>query len=302
MSDRAPLRYRRGGQPDLRETLEVMVRATRDLHRSRGMPPSDGPEPARALAFRCHALRHDPDGFWVAEDGDHVAGFGIAVVRGGAWYLAALHVLPEYQGLGVGRELLRRCLATAPASDRRFTLSEAVNEVSNGLYARSGMVPHAALLGLEGPAAANRAVTAVSCRALDAGVAATALDELDRDVLGMARPVDHAFWRSLDGVVAYLLEHEGRASGYAYVSADGAVGPAAFAPGVDPVAVAATLLRCVGEAGAERARLRVFGQARVLIESLLGAGFRLQPGIGLLLATEPLGRLDRYLASSDALL
>ena len=46
------------------------------------------------------ALRHDPDGFWVAEADGGLVGFGIAVQREHVWYLAALHVRPAYQSRG----------------------------------------------------------------------------------------------------------------------------------------------------------------------------------------------------------
>lgn len=301
MSGNTHIRFRLGEDRDRQETLDVMRRASGHLHQSHGKPPSDGPESMRAIAFRTHALRTDPDGFWVAEDGDRIAGFGIATVRADAWYLAALHVLPEYQSAGVGRQILRRCLATSAVSGLRFTLSEALNEVSNGLYARFGMVPRQALLTLEGPATA-KVRGALACQALDDNPAtATMLHAIDRQSVGMARHADHVFWTGLGDVSAFRLTTGAETVGYAYVNADGVVGPAAFNPAADPASVGAALVECARELGARTVRLRVFGPARALIEYLLGAGFRLQPGIGLLLATEPFGNLDRYLVSSDAL-
>jgi GNAT superfamily N-acetyltransferase len=293
--------FRPGEESDKQETLDVMRRASSTLHQSHGLPPSDGPAPARAIAFRAHALRYDQDRFWVAQAGDRIAGFGIATLREGGWYLAALHVLPEYQSAGAGRELLRRCLATAPASGLRLTLSEAMTPVSNALYARHGMVPRAALLTFEGPATAASAGLVASLAAGPGPTASTAVDEIDREVLGWARRIDHEFWGGLPGVSAFLLTAGHKTVGYAYVSADGSVGPAAFSAGVDPEAAVRALIQCGADLGAAQVRLRVFGSARPVIEYLLGAGFRLQPDIGLLLATEPFGQLERYLASSDAL-
>jgi GNAT superfamily N-acetyltransferase len=305
MSDHEPIRFRPGQESDSQETLDVMRQASGDLHRSHGLPPSGGPAPARAIAFRAHALRHDPEGFWVAQAGDRIAGFGIATVREAGWYLAALHVLPEYQSAGVGRELLGRCLAAAPDSAPRFTLSEAMNAMSNAIYARQGMVPRAALLPFEGPVqgpgpAASPAVLVPL--ALGSGpAAAKVIDEIDRDVLGTARRIDHDLWGSIEGVSGFLLADGDTVVGYAYVSKDGAVGPAAFRPGVDAAAAAGALAQCARELGATRLRLQVFGPARAVIEHLLSTGFRLQSDLGLLLATEPFGHLDRYLVSSDAL-
>jgi GNAT superfamily N-acetyltransferase len=303
MSDHEPIRFRPGQESDSQETLDVMRQASGDLHRSHGLPPSGGPAPARAIAFRAHARRHDPQAFWVAQAADRIAGFGIATVREAGWYLAALHVLPEYQSAGVGRELLRRCLAAAPVSGPRFTLSEAMNAMSNAIYARQGMVPRAALLPFEGPVPVLAASPAVLAPlALDSGpAAAEVIDEIDRDVLGTARRIDHELWGRLEDTSGFLLADGDTVVGYAYVSKDGAVGPAAFRPGLAAAAAAGALAQCARELGATRLRLQVFGPARGLIEHLLSTGFRLQPDLGLLLATEPFGHLDRYLVSSDAL-
>jgi GNAT superfamily N-acetyltransferase len=301
MTAGAEIRYRPGELRDRAETLHVMRRASGDLHVAHGEPRPAGPEPERAIAFRTHARECDPDGFWVAEADGQIAGFGIATVRGDAWYLAALHVLPEFQSAGIGRALLHRCLATAADGGVCFLLSEALNEVSNGLYARFGLVPRQALLTLAGPATAP-VTTALEHSPLGRGAAAARmLDEIDRDAVGVARPADHVFWAGLAGVSAFALTAGGAPAGYAYVTADGVVGPAAFTAAADPAAAGAALIECAREAGAATVRMRVFGPARALIQYLLGTGFRLQPGIGLLLATEPFGHLDRYLVSSDAL-
>lgn len=301
MSAGAAIRFRPGELRDRAETLEVMRRASGDLHAAHGEIRPAGPEPARAIAFRTHALKFDPRGSWVAEAGERIAGFGIATVRGEAWYLAALHVLPEFQGYGVGRELLTRCLGIAPPGALLLLLSEALNEVSNGLYMRSGMVPRQALLTLTGPVTASAAGALAHEPLGGSPTTASLVDEIDQNVVGVTRRADHVFWAGLPDLLPFRLAAGGRLVGYAYVSGDGVVGPAAFAPGTDPAAAGAAVIACAREVGAASMRLRIFGAARGLIEYLLGAGFRLEPGIGLLLATEPFGHLDRYLVSSDAL-
>jgi GNAT superfamily N-acetyltransferase len=301
MTGRVAVSYRPGEERDRAETLDVMRRASGDLHVAHGDPRPAGPEPARAIAFRSHALAVDPAGFWVAEARGRIAGFGIATVRGSAWYLAALHVLPEFQGYGIGRELLTRCLRTAPDGGLLLILSEALNEVSNGLYMRFGTVPRQALLTITGPATADTAGALTHAPLDDTPATASLVDEIDRDAAGMARRADHLFWAGLADLTPFALSAAGQLAGYAYITADGVVGPAAFTAAADPAAAGAAVIECARELGAGSVRLRIFGPARGLIEYLLGAGFRLEPGIGLLLATEPFGHLDRYLVSSDAL-
>src|ERR687884_33838 len=91
--------FRLASRDDLEATYEVFVAAANELHARTGRPPVDDTPQRRgwALPFRRHALAHDPARFWVAEAGDLIVGFGIAMLRDHLWYLAALHVLPEYQ-------------------------------------------------------------------------------------------------------------------------------------------------------------------------------------------------------------
>ena len=83
-----------------------------------------------------HFLRHDPEGAWVATDGERVVGVALALAREGVWVLSLFAVAEEYRGAGVGRELLDRALgyaegrkgailaaSTHPAALRRYALA-----------------------------------------------------------------------------------------------------------------------------------------------------------------------------------
>jgi GNAT superfamily N-acetyltransferase len=83
-----------------------------------------------------HFLEHDPEGAWVAVDGDRVAGVALALVREGVWVLSLFAVDEEYRKAGVGRALLDRALpysagcngamiasSTHPAAMRRYALA-----------------------------------------------------------------------------------------------------------------------------------------------------------------------------------
>jgi hypothetical protein len=58
-----------------------------------------------------HLLGTDPGGSWVAERDDQVLGIVVSFVREKMWLLASYAVVPEAQGLGLGKALL------APALD-----------------------------------------------------------------------------------------------------------------------------------------------------------------------------------------
>jgi ribosomal protein S18 acetylase RimI-like enzyme len=83
-----------------------------------------------------HFLEHDPEGAWVAVDGDRVAGVALSLVREGVWVLSLFAVAEEYRNRGSGKKLLDRALlyaegcrgamiasSTNPAAMRRYALA-----------------------------------------------------------------------------------------------------------------------------------------------------------------------------------
>lgn len=83
-----------------------------------------------------HFLQHDPEGAWVAADGDRIAGVALALGREGVWVLSLFAVDEEYRNQRVGKELLDRALlysegctgamiasSTHPAAMRRYALA-----------------------------------------------------------------------------------------------------------------------------------------------------------------------------------
>jgi GNAT superfamily N-acetyltransferase len=280
---------RRATADDARPTYDVFLDAADHLAQTRGWPPTSRPPdpPERFLAFRASALRHDPDGFWVAESDGGLVGFGIAVQREHIWYLAALHVRPRYQSRGVGAEIIRRSLEAARPGSTLTVGADARNPVSNALYGRFGMFPETPLVSLSGPSGAG------DTRILVPGLPAQGdLAAIDRAVLDVARPEDHAFWGSVTSLRAFTVVRGGRAVGYAYVQADGAIGPIAEAS----IAVAAEL-------GAPTAQVRIPGAARDAVGVLLARGWRYGDAVTLVLTSAPWGHWDRYVTSgADALI
>lgn len=77
----------------------------------------------------------DPEGCWVAVEGDDVVGFAISQNRDRLWYLATYGVLPNRQGRGIGKRLMDAVLAHAdgrpglfsstvhPGATRRYRLA-----------------------------------------------------------------------------------------------------------------------------------------------------------------------------------
>ena len=300
---------RRATAADARPTYAVVVEATGHLARLHGWEPIPRPpEPGeRFLGFRTSALRHDPDGFWVGEVDGELVGFGIAVQREHVWYLAALHVLPAYQSRGLGAELIRRALAAARPGSLLTVGTDARNPVSNALYGRFGMFPQEPLLEVAGPTAAATDATIgradLASQLVPGLPSADILATIDRGALEVARPEDHEFWASVPGLHGYTLAHDGRPLGYAYVQADGVIGPIAVLDPMDLADAVEGSIRCAAELGATTARMRIPGVARAAVAGLLARGWRYGDGVTLALSSAPWGHWDRYVSSGgDALL
>ena len=120
------------------------------------------------------------------------------------------------------------------------------------------------------------------------------VDALDRDVRGIARPQDHAFWRREASGLAY--RRDGAPAGYVYVWPDGKVGPGAVR---DPVDMPAIL-------GAARSRTEASVTVAVpstnwsALRDLVREGFS-PSGTSTFMASRPMPDGSRYLSSGGGL-
>lgn len=88
-----------------------------------------------------HLQRTDPDGAWVAVDGDEVVGLALALRRGPMWFLSLLAVSTEQQAQGIGKGLLDASLRTAVDASAAWILST-VDPKAVRRYALAGFAPH----------------------------------------------------------------------------------------------------------------------------------------------------------------
>jgi GNAT superfamily N-acetyltransferase len=236
----------------------VFTDAIGGVFRPRGLEP-----PAVSLEgfswIQMHVLASGSS--FCAFEEDVLLGFASAWQRGDDWFLASLFVAPGAQGRGVGPALLDAVWGTAA---RRRTITDAIQPVSNALYARRGLIPATPVLTFEG------------VPRLDADH-----DEADGDVAaidvaayGFDRAPDHA---------AFLQIGTRSTWGDAYsYSAPGHIGPVA---GLTPAAAARALGVELTRAAAP-VRVRIPGSSRELVEVALRAGLRLGEAPGLLLLSE----------------
>jgi hypothetical protein len=302
----AQVSYRLAQLADIEQTYEVFIDAANDLNRKNGRveEAGSGSPPTRAMSFRRAMLRNDPERFCVAEADGRMVGFAMATLREDVWYLAALHVLPAYQALGVGRELLRRSSVGVTASTVRTVVSDTINPISNALYMKTGMLHQDAILTFDGaPSLVPAKVAApIATREFTLPEDHAALTDLDRAVVGYGRSVDHELWNGIDGLKGRVLLRAGEFAGYVYASAAGHLGPVAVRDSQDLPAALDVVADLASAVGAGPVHLRTCGAARSSAAWALARGLRLT-SIGLLLSSKPIGRLECYVTSGgDAFL
>jgi GNAT superfamily N-acetyltransferase len=256
---------------DLPDLHEVFLDAIAGVYRPHGFEP---PAPPLEVftAQQEHLLRHDAERCAVLVEHGRPVAFASAWIRGGDWFLASLFVSPSLQRHGAGRALLDAVWGTGTLGRR--TLTDAIQPVSNALYARRGLVPAAPVLSFGGRPAGGKA-------SLQPGEASVAeLAAIDAHAYGFDRAIDHRFWEQAGRRTTWC--RDGRAVAYSYRFPGGAVGPVA---GLDPAAAAGALSGELARADGE-VRVRVPGTARGLVGCALDAGLRLSPTPGLLLLSD----------------
>ena len=265
---------RRGSERDLRAAYDVYVAAEHELWRRHRLEWSASPfEPWRALLR--HLLAEDDERFFVACEGDQLAGFSAALARGDTWFLSALFVRPESQGRRIGGNLLDRSWAGDYRT--RMTITESIQPASTGMYARRGLIPTTPMLTLggspscEGPAGLELIPTEPE-----------ALASLDRAAYGFERAADHRFWRE-NAVEANLWLLAGTPIAYSYVDDQGLIGPLA---GRDGEAAALALQAELARRESRQAEVHVLGSARRIVETAVATGLRVTRPPGLLLLGE----------------
>lgn len=275
-------------------------------------------EVAPLIRLYAHLQATDPERFVVAVDGEELVAFAAALMRERLWFLSMCFVLPELQGTGVGRALLDRVGPPALAPDGtevvRATATDSAQPISNALYASLGIVPRVPLLNLIGlpqrPAefdALPSGIRPIAFEELAGGPPggdghrrlAETVDTLDREILGVAHPIDHRFLRQ-EGRRGWIYHGpDGTPVGYGYASEAGRVGPVAVRDEDLMSAVLGHLTSAVTPRGAFA--LWLPGSADRAVVPALRAGFRLDQFPLLLCWDRPFADLSRYLPISPGL-
>jgi GNAT superfamily N-acetyltransferase len=289
--------YRPAKCEDLEDAERVVQEAGNELRVRHGRRPWPAPPP---IAFPKFCLAEDPDGLWVAEHGETIVGFGFSWMTEKFWFLSQLFVRPQTQAKGVGQALLSKTLMQAQrnGATNRALITPAYNIASTGLYLNNGLYPRESVYRMTTPA------QAVAQNLPDAGYEGAPMPswpeppewmgEIDEALLGFRRDLHHRFLLGDGAARGIRIEHAGGLAGYAYISADGHIGPLAIAPDADAQAVVTTALRCALESGPSKVSMIVPGRADVVMQAVLALGFRIdEPYV--LMASWPFGNWCNYL-------
>ncbi|HYH94027.1 MAG TPA: GNAT family N-acetyltransferase [Candidatus Saccharimonadales bacterium] len=328
MTATAELTYRPVAVDELAACADVWRHGINDYIRR--LNQADVPEEVGPLIrLYTHLQATDPERFVVGtvpreevggaggagEAGERIVAFAAAVQREHLWFLSMCFVLPEFQRSGVGRALLDHVLPPDGDETVRGTATDSAQPVSNALYASLGIVPRVPLLNLIGlparPEAFDPLPTGVQPVPFEdlAGPGtggdghrrlAETVDAIDREVLGVAHPVDHRFLRQ-EGRRGWMYHGpDGSPIGYGYASEAGRVGPVAVLDGALLSAALGHLTSAVIPRGAFA--LWLPGTADRAVVPALRAGFRLDQFPILLCWDRPFADLTRYLPISPGLL
>jgi GNAT superfamily N-acetyltransferase len=296
--------YRPAMSEDLEDAERVVQEAGNELRVRHGRQPWPAPPP---IAFPKFCLAKDPDGLWVAEDGDTIVGFGFSWMTEKFWFLSQLFVSPEAQARGVGRALLSKTLMQAErnGATNRALITPAYNVASTGLYLHNGLYPREPLYRMAAPA------QAVARNLVDAGYEATPIapwpestewtGRIDQQLFGFRRDLHHKYLLGGIAARAVRIERAGGTAGYAYTSAEGHIGPLAIAPDADAKGVVTTALRCTLESRPSQVSMIVPGQADVVMRAVLALGFCIEEPY-VLMASRPFGDWSNYLPRTPGFL
>jgi GNAT superfamily N-acetyltransferase len=239
-----------------------------------------------------HFLKLDPEGAWVAVDGDRVAGVALALVREDVWVLSLFAVAEEHRDEGLGKTLLDRALLYAEGC-RGAMIASSTHPAAMRRYALAGFSLQPTLM-----ASGN-----VSRESLPAGLKAR--DGMDAD-LELAARVDRTVRGSPHGPdLEFMLRNGSRllvaegpeGSGYAVVRE----GSPALLAATTPETASDLLWTCLAECdGSDVEVYWITSTQNWALPVVLKAGLSLSPA-GPVCVRGELGPLTPYLPSGPFL-
>lgn len=174
-----------------------------------------------------------PNGVFVAKDEGTPIGIAIPHALEDEWFMSEIFVEPSFQSRGVGRRLLteagkdggdatlRGLLEPGELGGITFFLRRGLS-LQTPIVEVTGNIPHENELARMA-AGEYRFIT----EPLDPVAHGAAIGQLDREVRGSARPLDHLYF--CENGRGFIFRRDEELAGYAYVWPSGRIGPMAAA-------------------------------------------------------------------------
>jgi GNAT superfamily N-acetyltransferase len=234
---------------------------------------------------------------WAAFDTGEPIGLSVAHRSEDELSIGRLHVDVSFRGRGVGRTLLRLALA---AGDGEPRLAHIPNDAAAlALASNAGLRLLGNVVELRGPLPREDTLLRMAAGdyrfdvdRLDAREHGRFVDSLDRNVRGIGRPADHRRFALDAAALGFFLNGEFVA--YAYVRADGRIGPLAVASPAYVVQVFSFALVTLQRTfGASWCSLLLPLENVRLLRAALASGLRIEVQT-LLMGDAPLPGPERY--------
>jgi ribosomal protein S18 acetylase RimI-like enzyme len=300
--------YRLAEEGDLHQIHRALVDSLNQFAAQRALPLVEM-EYEENLPLWHHFLGAAAKGFLVAEVKKNIAGFCCHIVREDLWFLSYLVVAPEFQGTGIGRDLFEKALSGAQGNDRAKVFAaytNASNWPSISLYTRSGIYPRVPVLRLDG-SISNLCEPTQEVQSMPGEVASlneetiALIDDIDMEIRGFKRDIDHRFWLGDRSMRCYLFKTDSQVAGYAYISNDGTIGPLAALKADDVANMLCFCLDRLSSDAVDTFSLHVPGVNRSALSVLYDRGFKLHD-LSLVMSSTPFGKWENYIISRPALL
>lgn len=170
-----------------------------------------------------------PNGAFVAKDEGTPIGVAIPHALEDEWFLSEIYVEPSFQKHGIGWDLLQEASKDAGDVTRSGLLRP--DELGGiAFFLRRGVAVQTPVLEISGSIPLENELARMAAgeyrfgtEPLDPVRHRTALGQLDREVRGTARPLDHLYFS--ENGRGFVFTRDEELAGYAYIWPSGRVGP-----------------------------------------------------------------------------
>jgi ribosomal protein S18 acetylase RimI-like enzyme len=293
---------------DIPKAIAIRAIASEDVRERYGFGAKRKEEVFTPDSFYAFSVKHEPEGFWVAEDGDRIVGMVITWLRGSFWFLSYLFVAPEYQDREVGKHLIDTAMRVEGSRkiSNRALITYAYNVASLGLYMKCDMFSREPVYKMAG--AISSIHSKITTNLMDEAVrlennlgTLRALSVIDRRLLGFARQRHHKFLLQRRDGSGYLFRNGKDVLGYSYIWDDGQIGPLAALSDNSFTDVFEASLALASAKETEQLSILVPGSNASAITIALKYRLRIREPY-ILMSTKPFGKWNQYLFHSPPLL